>query len=240
MPLENEATETLVEMPLLSIKEVFVYRVPPLKSASGYRAEEWGLENPALSGSLTISRLNQKCYIKLFKSTSKGEIGAKPILFGKCTILLGNGRNLQHFVEHTVDSSRYFVLRCEEEEKSGKVAHVGIGFRERATSFDFKAVLDDFVRSEERSKKAQQLQLEVEDIEGCGDAGGQKTPRQDFSLQEGQTIHLSLPTKGRRRGKSQHEKGDGSFLVPPPGQKKDGPKEDRSVDDWGDFTVAEK
>lgn len=56
---DEEDGEILVEQPLSTIKEVFVYRVPPLRASSGHRAEEWGLENPVFTGGShrTISSL---------------------------------------------------------------------------------------------------------------------------------------------------------------------------------------
>ncbi|CAM9717381.1 unnamed protein product, partial [Laminaria digitata] len=47
---EHEEEEIVIEQPLLTIKEVFVYKVPPLRASSGHRAEEWGLANPVFSG----------------------------------------------------------------------------------------------------------------------------------------------------------------------------------------------
>ena len=47
---EEEGEGLVLEQPLLTIKEVFVYRVPPLRAASGHRAEEWGLANPVFTG----------------------------------------------------------------------------------------------------------------------------------------------------------------------------------------------
>lgn len=47
---DGEEGELLIEQPLFTIKEVFVYRVPPLRASSGHRAEEWGLANPVFTG----------------------------------------------------------------------------------------------------------------------------------------------------------------------------------------------
>ncbi len=50
---QEEEEELVIEQPLLTIKEVFVYKVPPLRASSGHRAEEWGLANPVLTGECT-------------------------------------------------------------------------------------------------------------------------------------------------------------------------------------------
>lgn len=47
---KEEEEELVIEQPLLTIKEVFVYQVPPLRASSGHRAEEWGLANPVFTG----------------------------------------------------------------------------------------------------------------------------------------------------------------------------------------------
>lgn len=47
---QHEEKRLVIEQPLLTMKEVFVYRVPPLRAASGHRAEEWGLANPVFTG----------------------------------------------------------------------------------------------------------------------------------------------------------------------------------------------
>ena len=39
------------EFQLFHVRECFIYKVPPLQS-TGYRACEWDLANPALTGSL--------------------------------------------------------------------------------------------------------------------------------------------------------------------------------------------
>ncbi|KAG5179425.1 hypothetical protein JKP88DRAFT_326905 [Tribonema minus] len=252
---DGDGEPSRVEVPLLYIKEVFVYRVPPAKAASGHRAEEWGLENPALTGFMRISQLDDQslvtlaltlkeagaeyavrwCLVKMFVPPKEGDLGAAAQLFATCCIRVGGGRFLQHFVEHVMDSSRYFVLRCEDQAGSGRVAYVGVGFRERSTAFDFKAALDDYVRSVQRQQQAERLRDRANSVDAAEDGSSEQRaplpPVPDLSLHAGQKIHLSLPGGGGSGGSggggsggsSAHRRpqrrttwGEGAGLVPPP------------------------
>lgn len=53
-PGEEEEEELVIEQPLFTIKEVFVYRVPTLRASSGHRAEEWGLADPVFTGEQNV------------------------------------------------------------------------------------------------------------------------------------------------------------------------------------------
>jgi hypothetical protein len=55
--------EGIFEQRLLTLSEVFIYKVPPLRSASGHRAEEWGLDNPLFTGCVKIFQVDLKCRI---------------------------------------------------------------------------------------------------------------------------------------------------------------------------------
>ncbi|CAN0520982.1 unnamed protein product, partial [Ectocarpus sp. 12 AP-2014] len=190
---EEEEEELVIEQPLLTIKEVFVYRVPPLRASSGHRAEEWGLANPVFTeGVLKIAQVGNACCLRLFKPPPEGELGATPELFAQCEVLLDGGRTLQVYVESVIDSSRYFVLRCEDK-ASGRHAYVGVGFRERSSAFDFKAVLDDFVRFLDRQKRAEETSANEEE-EG-EEALGPVKPMKDLSIAEGQKLHIGLKVR---------------------------------------------
>ena len=49
-----------VEILNLTIRECFVYKVPPLRSASGHRAEDWNLASPVFTGCLKIFQADTK------------------------------------------------------------------------------------------------------------------------------------------------------------------------------------
>ncbi|KAK8587711.1 hypothetical protein V6N12_022193 [Hibiscus sabdariffa] len=52
-----------------------------------------------------------------------------------------------HPVESVIDSSRYFVLRIEENiDGRRRHAFIGIGFRERIEAYDFQAALHDHMK----------------------------------------------------------------------------------------------
>ena len=62
---------------------------------------------------------------------------------------------LEHFVESVLDSTRYFVVRVTDE-KAGREALIGLGFREREEAGDFRAALSKYesdIKREKQEKK---------------------------------------------------------------------------------------
>lgn len=73
----------------LIIKECFVYKVPPLRTASGHRAEDWNLANPIFTGCIKIFQADVKLFIRIyrFKDPSGLIVQDDNIqLFGECPI----------------------------------------------------------------------------------------------------------------------------------------------------------
>ncbi|KAI7903666.1 uncharacterized protein BX663DRAFT_507256 [Cokeromyces recurvatus] len=163
------------ESVLLIIRECFVYRIPPRTAARGYRAAEWGdLATSFLwKGRLRIIRKGKKCEIRL-EDSNTGE------LFAMCPYDIQSNS-----VEAVLDSSRYFVLKIENE---GRHAFIGMGFQERSDAFDFNVTLQDFVK---------QLRAEKEANERTAQAS--TTPKMDYSLKEGQTINITIGNVGAKR-----------------------------------------
>ena len=85
-------------------------------------------------------------------------------------------------VERTLDSGRYFVLRIQNAQ--GKHAFIGIAFNERNDSFDFNVALQEHKSECEREDQAA--------AQSASGATAAQVASRDFSLKEGQKIHVSL------------------------------------------------
>lgn len=178
-------------------KNIFVYKIPPRQSNRAYKATEWGLENPFWSGRIKIVALNEKLVIKLEDVESNK-------LFAKCPVDCYPGSA----VESVQDSSRYYVLTITSDH--GQKAYLGIGFADRSDSFDFNACLLDFFKKAESYKNMD----------------NENAPKLDFSLKEGQKIHINIKPKDKNeniQNNAEINVGmlDGRILPPPETQKKD-------------------
>ncbi|KAG0306658.1 Adaptin ear-binding coat-associated protein 2 [Dissophora globulifera] len=156
------------ESVLLVIRECYVYNVPPLPSASrGHRAADWGnVDKPLWRGRLRIIAQGSKCFIRL-------EDGKTGELFAVCSY-----EEDKNCVESVTDSSRYFVLKIEDQ---GRHAFIGLGFLDRSHAFDFNVALQDhFKHIRQEQKTAEQKKAGIE------------APKVDFSLKAGQTLNLTI------------------------------------------------
>lgn len=177
---ENEETEAL-ELILFQVSECYVYLIPPRKSAASYRADEWNVNKWAWEGTLKVISKGEECIIKLEDKTT-GELYARAFL--------RNGE--PHPVESVIDSSRYFVLRVEEN-IDGRIRHafIGIGFRERTQAYDFQAALHDHMKYLNKKKTAEEMEQQYETSSSV-----------DYSLKEGETLVLQIKNKSRQGAKS--------------------------------------
>lgn len=128
-------------------------------------------------------------------------------LYAKCPIEAYPGVA----IESVSDSSRYFVLRIQDD--TGRSAFIGIGFGDRSDSFDMNVALQDhfkWVKNQE--------QIEKEKAEG---------PKEqlDLGFKEGETIKINMKIRREgqegsgRTGKSRTG-GTGGLLPPPPSAPK--------------------
>ncbi|XP_064460615.1 NECAP-like protein CG9132 [Ornithodoros turicata] len=184
---------------LLVKNEVYVYKIPPRTTSRGYRAADWKLDAPEWTGRMRLVYTKGKdCVLKL-EDKITGE------LFAKCPIDKYPGVA----VEAVMDSSRYFVIRLQDD--SGRAAFIGIGFADRGDSFDLNVALQDHFKWIEKS----------EELEKGGTESNQ--PQLDLSFKEGQTIKINMnigkksgTSKPKPRGSATGSSGLG-LLPPPPG-----------------------
>ncbi|XP_078615074.1 adaptin ear-binding coat-associated protein 1-like [Branchiostoma floridae x Branchiostoma japonicum] len=173
--------------------EVFVYRIPPRPSNRGYRAADWKLDAPDYTGRMKIVAKGKNCVIKI-EDKNSGE------LFAQAPVDAYPGVA----VESVTDSSRYFVIRVQDD--SGRSAFIGMGFGDRGDSFDFNVALQDHFKWVRKSEQIEK--------EGTTDTG----PKLDLGFKEGQTITINIGKK-KSGSKAKPSAGAGGFLPPPPGGK---------------------
>ncbi|KAM7287680.1 putative adaptin ear-binding coat-associated protein [Ixodes scapularis] len=181
---------------LLVKNEVYVYKIPPRATNRGYRAADWKLDAPEWTGRMRLVTKGKDCTLKLEDKIS-GE------LFAKCPIDKYPGIA----VEAVVDSSRYFVIRLQDD--SGRAAFIGIGFADRGDSFDLNVALQDHFKWLEKS----------EELEKGGTDPDQ--PQLDLSFKEGQTIKINMnigkkSSSGKPKPKPSLVGTGGLGLLPPP------------------------
>lgn len=155
--------------------------IPPRKSAASYRADEWNVNKWAWEGTLKVVSKGEECIIKL-EDKKTGELYARAFL--------RNGE--PHPVEPVIDSSRYFVLRIEEN-IGGRLRHafIGLGFRERPEAYDFQAALHDHMKYLNKKKTAEEMEQHY-----------QKASSVDYSLKDGETLVLQIKNKSGHGVKS--------------------------------------
>lgn len=175
--------------------EVFVFRIPPRPSNRGYRASDWKLDAPEWTGRLRVISRGKDLILQLEDKVSGEE-------FARCPVEAYPGVA----VEPVMDSSRYFVIRIQEGDRS---AFIGIGFTDRSDSFDLNVALQDHFKW---LKKERELETS---LKGLPDTG----PKLDLSLKEGQTMKLNIGGKSGTKSRPKPNTGigsGGSLLLPPP------------------------
>ena len=211
----DAAEETVIE--LWRAPEVFVYKVPLLTSTHGYKAADWNLEKPQVTGSLKLLSRGPAVRVEVFD--------LKGTKVASCPITLDPDETkpasaLEWWVEVVKDSSRYFVVRAVDP-ATKRQALLGVGFRERNTAFEFQSALNDHFKRVVRQRKAVQQQQQQQQ-EGAGEADdgagrGAAEPFNKYQLSGRITVKLGK-TGGASSGASSGEGGgaDGG-LAPPPG-----------------------
>ncbi|CAH0475793.1 unnamed protein product [Peronospora belbahrii] len=261
----TESSDVVVlERSLFHEQNVWVYQVPPGQITSlAPRADAWDPENPFFTGSIRVLQKGDACFVQLFEPDATTESEARgPRLFAQCPIQITSDMALDAYVHDCADSSRYFMLRMEDEQSSRR-AFVGIGFPDRTAAFNFKATLQDYTKYAMRQLEVQQQQVENgATIQEQTTADQVARKKSNLGLPDGATIRIKLRTKSSDNPKTVTQcsrRNDAGYnatnmaktrLIPPP--PRDSPSsvatharpsviaESSAIDDedWGDFTSA--
>ncbi|TDH65739.1 hypothetical protein CCR75_004685 [Bremia lactucae] len=243
----------VLERALFCEKNVWFYQVPAGQVTNlAPRADAWDPEHPLLTGSVRVLQKGDACFVQLFEPVSDdAETSASPTLFAQCPLHITRELSLDVYVHDCVDSSRYFMLRVEDE-TSGRCAFVGIGFPDRTVAFNFKATLLDYAKYVLRQFNVRHM----ETIEKTEVADGMSSQKKDMSLPKGTTIRMNLKTSANEDGEklTRHRSCNNGGAVknvplipPPPTESTKTAAPSLAVaefvttgtdEDWGDFTSA--
>jgi hypothetical protein len=176
-----------------------VYRVPPLTTVSGYRANDWNLATPLQTCGFQVERRDNDLYLlftvenhtKLF-ALSKVRTGHSGISDSGSGGSGSESTNTEQrsSIESVVDSSRYFVTKIQDPQ-TGKEAMLGFGFRDREVAIDLMGNLQQFQRSIQREIDAKNMKVT-------------EIP----PLQPGHKMHISLPPSIVAKRQQQQQQAD--------------------------------
>ncbi|EMC91686.1 hypothetical protein BAUCODRAFT_301355 [Baudoinia panamericana UAMH 10762] len=216
---ELPSSDSAYQRILFVTNNVHVYGIPPLTSTKGFAASLWTHPVQPTAQQIFTARL------RIIETTVEAKI--------KVDIVLEDGNTGDLFaaapytssvvVQQANDSSRFFAVRVLGE--GGMKATLGIGFEDRSPAFDFSIALTE-------ARKV----LGMEGSGAAGAAAGRSSQstsnvalesNQDFSLKEGEKIHIQVGSKGRRAaapsGTPSASSGDNAALfsiAPPPSATK--------------------
>lgn len=184
---------SLLRQTLMTVEECFLYKVPPLVTASGYRANDWNLGAPLETCGFQVERRDNDLYL-LFTLDNHSKLYAQAKVRGVAGALgaggdqqmMGGSNYDNNNIEPVVDSSRYFVTKIQNPHHQARPgsradeAVLGFGFRDREVAIDLLGNLQQFQRSIQREVNARTMK-----VVGIP------------QLKDGAKMHISLPAAGR-------------------------------------------
>lgn len=185
---------------------VHVYGIPPISSNKGFSAGSWTSANQPTAQQIFTARL------RIIETSIESKIKADIVLEDPNSgeLFAAAPYTSDAVVQQANDSSRFFAVRVVGE--GGMKATLGIGFEERSAALDFNIALAEMRKV---------LGGESAQAGSKGGKGKAVEEKQDFSLKEGEKIHISVGGKGRRQAPSESvRQDDGAALfsiAPPPG-----------------------
>lgn len=181
-----------IQRVLFIASAVHVYNIPPLTSNKGHLAAHWTADSNKRQ--IFVARL------RVLETAIPDPDGGESL---STEILLEDPATGQLFagapytdvgaVEAALDSGRFFAVRVVGD--GGRKAVLGIGFEERGEAIDFGISLQEV-------RKVQGIELEAGRKGMLGKKAAETEvvkEKKDFSLKEGETIHVDIGKKGRRK-----------------------------------------
>ena len=203
-----------IQRVLFIASSVHVYNIPPLSSTKGYNAAGWTADNNKRQIFTARLRIIETA-IPL--SDGSGERLSTDILLESPSdgqLFAAAPYSDSSAVEAALDSSRFFAVRVVGD--GGRKAVLGIGFEDRSEAVDFGIALQE-------ARKVQQMggAASTGMSKGGKSRVAPKVQAKDLSLKEGETIHIDLGMRGRRRREAEESKDDlkekeALFSIAPP------------------------
>lgn len=188
----RQLPESAIQRVVFLATNVHVYGIPPLSSNRGFSASSWTSPIQPTAQQIFTARL------RIIETSIDSSI--------KVDIVLEDGNTGELFaaapytsaavVQQANDSSRFFAVRVQGE--GGMKATLGIGFEDRSPAMDFNIALAEERKVSGMEKAAAGLNARATQANGSLAANS----KVDFSLKEGQKIHVEVGSKGRRAGRS--------------------------------------
>jgi hypothetical protein len=189
---------------LFTTPSVHIYAIPPLTSTRGFNAGPWTAPPKPTAQQIFTARM------RVFEISKPSPTSDRDAL--SVTINLEDPKSGELFaaspyssaavVQQALDSSRFFAVRVVGE--GGMKATLGLGFEDRSDAFDFGIALSE-ARKVLGWEKPQ--------------ASEAKDVLRDFSLKEGEKIHIQVGGKGRReeaKREAGQDDGQALFSIAPP------------------------
>ncbi|KAI5193651.1 DUF1681-domain-containing protein [Aureobasidium subglaciale] len=201
--------DSAIQRVLFICPRVHVYQIPPLTSNKGFSAGSWTAPPRPTAQMIFTARLRiiETSLSNQIKTDIVLEDAKTGDLFAACPYTSAA------VVEQANDSSRFFAVRVVGE--GGMKATLGMGFEERPDAFDFSITLAEARKLLGMEQNAAPGQAQAQQM-------GRKTveePKKDFSLKEGESIHVEIGRRGRRQQQSDgaaKDDGNALFSIAPP------------------------
>ena len=201
--------DSAIQRVLFICPRVHVYQIPPLTSNKDFSAGSWTAPPRPTAQMIFTARL------RIIETSLSNQIKTDIVLEDPKTgdLFAACPYTSPAVVEQANDSSRFFALRVVGE--GGMKATLGMGFEERPDAFDFSITL---------SEARKLLGLDQNLAPGHAQPQHQNRkpvdePKKDFSLKEGQSIHVEIGGRGRRQQQSNsasNDDGSALFSIRPP------------------------